>query len=126
MKDTKKISLILFAGLLAVSTAAADDIEPPPLPGEDGEVDTEPEDPPSPGEGTEDAESDEEVEGTSDFDPDRVDQDRSVEEPEDDHSEGGVQRTGVSGVIHGIFSSITGILPFYNFSNFFFFHKEKK
>ena len=110
----RKHTLLLIITLLMTSMAVADDIEPPPLPGEDGDLDTDPDEPQTPsGEAEADPEDLEDLEDREQFDPDRIDQDRGIEETEtDEYTSGGVEETGISGVISSITSAIGSLIPF--------------
>ena len=107
----RKHILIVITTLLVTSMAVADDIEPPPLPGEDGDLETSPDEPSTP---SGEVEADpEDLEDREEFDPDRIDQDRGIEETEtDEYTSGGVEETGISGVISSITSAIGSLIPF--------------
>lgn len=102
-----KTTILALTAFLMISMAAAESIDPPPLPGEDGDLDTEPEE--TDQDNLEGEPVDEETD-TDRFDSDRVDQDRGVDET-GEHSDGGVKPTGISGVISNISSFFSSLNP---------------
>lgn len=111
MKSNKLLICVVF-GILLVSTGFAQDIEPPPTPG-DVDTDGEPEEDIE----EEDQTSSQDEEGGSDngesseYNANRIDQDRGVDET-GDYSSGGMQETGISGVISSIGSFFSSLIPF--------------
>ena len=110
MRSKNKLVFCVLGVLLLVSTGLAQDIEPPPTPG-DVEADNEPEDTDTSDSESNNQETNSDSEDSAGYDSDRIDQQRGVDET-GDHSEGGMQETGISGVISSIGSFISSLIPF--------------